>query len=244
MNTGPQWVTDKYSFLFCIWWFNTFTLWCGSRDKSCSQSRCSSVIKWCHHVIAPVLITSGQEHQASSKKRGTERRRDGKEELKEKWTWKMKDERMGSRKGGGKKRADQRWNWFSQWMHLKFFRNFDTFSHSWGLLPGTVLQKRFRLHNPLLPEKLSEKRTREAQLIVLYTGIALTCCLRPVSTRHSACGGQCVGRVGITERVWYTFNTIDQSQNQCWCWYMMSQYIYWHIPSFSTWTTNCAELEK
>lgn len=66
-------------------------------------------------------------------------------------------------------------------------------SHSWGLLPGRVLQKRFRLHNPLLPEKLSEKRTREAQLIVLYAGITLTCCSRPVSTRYSACGGQSEG---------------------------------------------------
>lgn len=205
MKTGPQSVTDKYSFLFCVWWFNTFILWCESRDKSCSQPHCSSIIKWCHHVIAPILITSGQEHcwTEPAEKRGVERRRDGKEELKEKWAWKMKDERMGGAEGGGKRgmknRADQRWNWFSHWMHLKFFRNFDTFSHSWGLLPERVLEKRFRLHNPLLPEKLREKRTREAQLIVLYTGITLTCCLRPVSTRHSACGGQCVGiwgRVG------------------------------------------------
>ncbi len=168
-----------------------------SKGKSCSLSHSCSIIQFYHHVFVPILIASGQKHfWTIQQRRGVEKsdRKDSKKSGHERWK-----DREQSTNG---RRAEE----IRQKVKLVFTLNalknssLILFSHSRGPLPGRVLQKRFRLHNPLLPEKIKwKKRTREAQLIELYTGITLTCCSKPVSTRCSACGWQCAG---IWRRVW------------------------------------------
>lgn len=166
-------------------------------------------------MTAPILITSGQKQCGTTVSTlfltlvssAEEWSTVNGEENHQRWK-----DREQSMRGGGWREQNTGQPGFSHWMHLKFFRNFDAFfSHSWGLLPERVLQKRFRHRNPLLPEKWREKRTGQAQLIVLYTGIRLTCSPRPVSTRHGACRGQCVwiwGGWGVDYKVAIILSTL------------------------------------